>query len=110
MDRISLNINRLVKTGHQAWIFTKSGIREKLNLIDHESIRFFCYKGFLFSVIVLYKIWKRKRKKRLHIILTDSARILKLFEAFKNTLGEDALPDDDFDAVERRIRSVSFFT
>lgn len=110
IDRLSLNINRLVKTGHQAWIFTKPGIKKRLNLVDHESIRFFCYRGFLFSVYVLYKIWKRKRKKRLHMILTDSSAMLKLFGAFKNTLGQGALSDDDFNAVERKMRSVSFTT
>jgi GT2 family glycosyltransferase len=103
----SRNINEMAKKGHQVWIFTGSGLKRRLDLIDHESIRFFCYPRILFSLIVFYKIWKRKKKKRLHIILTDNPRVCKLLGLFRGMLDGEVLMDSDFPDVERKIRSLS---
>ena len=86
----------------------KEGIKEELTLIDHESIRFFSYPGLLFTPIVLYKIWKRKEKKRLSLILCNNLTTLKLFNSAEDFLGASVLPDDDFSHIEKKIQTLSY--
>jgi len=106
-EKVSSNINRIAKNGHQIWIFTKCGIRSKFSLIDHENIRFFCYPGFFFAFIALYKIWKRKKKKKLHVILANRGYILRFFTHFKHVLDSEILSDSDFPSVEKKINVIS---
>ncbi|MGB2706209.1 MAG: glycosyltransferase family 2 protein [Candidatus Omnitrophota bacterium] len=107
IKKISSNINRIAKIGHQVWIFTKRGIDPRLMLIDHENIRFFYYPGIFFPLTVLYKVWKRKKKKKLHMIVTNDGPIFKTFKFFKDILDADVMPDSDFSQVEKKINSIS---
>ncbi|MFH1593324.1 MAG: glycosyltransferase family 2 protein [Candidatus Omnitrophota bacterium] len=106
--RISLCINRIVKLGHQAWIFTSGGSKEKLRLIDHEGIRFFIYPRLFFSLIALYKLWKKKEKKRLDVILTNSDAGYRFFRLFKNILNAEVTLEKEISMVEKSLQSISF--
>jgi len=107
-ERVSRNINRIAKIGHQVWVFTGCGLRAQLSLADHENIRFFCCAPAFLTPVVFYKIWKRKRKKKLHLILAGTARAFKLFGFARGILGAEALPDGDLAYLEKKIRSISF--
>ena len=105
--RASSNINNIATAGHQVWIFTKAGIKAKLNLIDHENIRFYCYPRLFFNAVVVYKIWKRKRKKSLNIILANGAFFCYLPKAIKKNLKADIIGDYDFTAIEEKLNEMS---
>lgn len=104
------HINRIARMGYQVWIFTRKDPGSRLDLIDHESIRFFYYPGFLFKIVILYKIWKRKKKKKMHIILTNSTGIYGFFIPFRKILAADILIDSDFDLIENRLKELSSIT
>lgn len=108
IDKISGNINRIAKSGHQAWVFTTRRLGKRLNLIDHESIRLYCYPPAFFSPVVFYKIWKRKKKKKLHLILSGDKRMVKLLTRFRKSLGADALLDNNFEFFEKKMQFMSF--
>lgn len=108
VDRVSTQINQIAKTGHQVWIFTKRKLVARLKLIDHESIRFYCYPAVLFRFIVLYKIWKRKKKKKLHMVLTNKRSIEQLYKTFVGPLACDILSNSDFKLIEQKIYTLSF--
>ena len=98
----------LADLGHRAWIFTRRGLNSKLDLIDHEAIRFFYCPRILFGIFSFYKIWARRKKKKISLVLTNDAPLFKTFKFFKGILGADVLPDSDFSQVEKKIRSISF--
>lgn len=105
---ISANINKIAKSGHQVWIFTNPAAGKNLKLIDHESIRFFYYPGFFFGPIALYKIWKRKKNKKLNVILTSSAPVFELFEKFKGLIESEVFMDKNTPLIESELHRASF--
>lgn len=105
--KISSNINKLAKIGHQVWIFTTRGTESKLKLIDHENIRFYYYPAFLFAAIVLYKLWKRKKKKKMHLILTNDKMCRACYSRFAFIPGAETFKDDDFTFLENKLNSAS---
>ena len=107
IERISSNVNKIAKTGHQVWIFTKPKTASRLELIDHENIRFFYYPAIFFTMTVLYKIWKRKKKKKLHIVVTNSSRIRALFKLFERKLSAKIFRDNDFELLKKSIGKLS---
>lgn len=107
VDRISSSINRIAKIGHQVWVFTKPGIKPTLRLIDHESIRFYCYPPFLFRAIACYKIYKRRKKKGLHAILTPDKRLQRVFALCGNILRAEIFKDEDLLSVEKKLKEMS---
>jgi len=108
MDKISSAINRIAVLGHRAWIFTKQGNDMKPRLLDHEAIRFFYCPRILFGFFVFCKIWKRKKKKKLALILTNNGGIFRLFDFFKTMLAADVMRDSDFQSVEKKINELSW--
>ena len=106
-DRASSNINKIAKGGHQAWIFTKPGVNRKLSLIDHESIRFYIYPSLFFGITALYKIAKRRKKKKLNMVLTNKGYLHKLFRFFENTLKCEVVLDNNFVSVQNKINKIS---
>lgn len=106
-ERISLNINRIAKSGHQVWVFMASGGLPGLDLIDHESIRLYRYPAFLFGATAFYKIWKRKIKKKLHLVLTQEASNCSLFKIFGKYLNAEIFEDTDFVEIEKKLEKLS---
>jgi len=108
IEKISSNINRIADLGHHAWIFTKRGLNSKLRLIDHEAIRFFYCPRVFFGFFAFYKIWERRNKKKLDLVLTNGPAILKSFKFFKSILAANVMPDSDFVSIEKKISVISF--
>lgn len=107
IDKVSSGINRIAKIGHQVWIFTKSKLKPKLDLIDHENIRFYCYPAVFLDVTIFYKIWKRKRKKKLHVILTNNRRLFNVFGFFRDLLDAETFADSDYSFIEKKLGGMA---
>jgi len=107
IDKASSIINRIADLGHHAWIFTKRGEDLKLRLTDHEAIRFFYCPRVFFRFFALYKIWERRKKKKLDLILVGNAAMLKDLGPFKSILAAPVVPDNDVPAIEKEINAIS---
>lgn len=107
IEPVSNKINNIARSGHQAWVFTDRGSSRKLKLIDHDSIRVIYTLKYLAVISALYRILKRKRKKKMHLILTNRRYLLNIFKAVSGIMGADAVSDSDFSAVETKIKGLS---
>jgi hypothetical protein len=70
------------RMGHQILIFLKDGVEWPV-AIDHFDIRRVDMTGTFFGLGCLYAIWKRKKKKRVDVILSDDRSLGKFFEMSK---------------------------
>ncbi len=106
-ERISHNINAIVKKEHEVWIFTTYGAKRKYRVIDHDGIRFFYFPNILFSIVMVYKIWKRKKKKKMHLVLTNHSYIYKLMYFLKKIVDSEIFMDKDFLFIEKKLNQMS---
>jgi glycosyltransferase involved in cell wall biosynthesis len=104
---VSSNINKIVRSGHQVWVFTPRHLERRFSLIDHEGIRFLSCPRILFNFVAAYKIWKRSKKKNLHVIVVNGAAGYAFFKACAKLVGGDIFMDTDLPAVEKRIAQLS---
>lgn len=104
---VSSNINRIARMGHQVWIFAGPGLESNLELIDHESIRFLHCPRALFTLTALYKIWERRHKKNLHVILTNNKAAYSYSKYFSKIFKAELLMDGDFNMIERKLGEMS---
>lgn len=75
-------VYKLLDEGHRIHIFfSKSG--KPVNLKDHIQIRYFPIQDAFFGYIILFKLWERRRKKTIELVLTEDENILKFFDRFK---------------------------
>jgi GT2 family glycosyltransferase len=79
IDDIAISVAR---KGHPIFIFLKRGLKWPVSL-DHFDIRRFDLNGVFFGFVSIYKIFKRKKKKQLEVILTDN----RLFGNFLRSIG-----------------------
>lgn len=82
----------VARNGHQITIFLKKGLEWPV-AIDHFDIRRIDISPFLFNVTSLYKILKRKKKKKLEILLTDNKLLGRMLQLTKNLHGADVVVD-----------------
>ncbi|MFA6142761.1 MAG: glycosyltransferase family 2 protein [Candidatus Omnitrophota bacterium] len=74
----------MVSQGHQIWIFLKKGLPWPITL-DHYEIRRMDLSPYFFNLVSVYKIFKRRKKKKIDVILTENevlGRILKMTACF----------------------------
>ena len=98
IDRVARGI---VNERHQIWIFLKKGLPWPVTL-DHYEIRRVDLNPYFFGLVSIYKIFKRKKKKRIDVILTDNkafGRILKMAARFHGSVVLVRAGDDDLKAV-----------
>ncbi len=75
-------IYEFLDKGHRAHIFFPKG--KKLPLLkDHIQIRYFPVSGLFFGYSILFKLWERRRKKKIELIISDDRSILDFFNRFK---------------------------
>ncbi len=80
----------VARSGHQAHIFLKAGLDWPVN-IDHFEIRRRDLPSIFFGAAALYKILKRRKKKRLDLILTDDPVFGNILKFLKFLHGSDVL-------------------
>ncbi len=96
----------LARSGHQIMVFIKKGIKWPVRL-DHFDIRRFDVNPFLFGILSIYKILKRKKKKKLDILVTDNRAFGAALKAMKSLHGSDVFIDPDRDALFEAIKAKS---
>lgn len=75
-------VNSFLKKGHYLYIFSKKK-RDFPAFKDHVNIKYFPVGKLFFNYIVLSKLWKRRRKKKIEIIIIDDKNTLVFFNKFK---------------------------
>ncbi len=88
-DDIAVNVAR---AGHQIYIYLKKGLEWPVTL-DHFDIRRIDLNPFFFAPLALYKILKRKKKKKLEVLLTDDAALGGILNATRPLHGSEVMVD-----------------
>lgn len=91
IDDIAINIAR---DGHQILIFLKRGLEWPVSL-EHFDIRRFELNPAFFGCLSIYKILKRKKKKKLDIVLTDNRFFGNFLKMCKIFHGSDVMVSPD---------------
>ena len=71
----------LLKKGHRVYIFFHKE-KAPAGLKDHINIKYMPLSGFLFNFLVLFKLFKRRRKKRIEIVVAEDDKAAKFFKKF----------------------------
>jgi len=91
VDDIATSVAR---GGHQITIFLKRGLRWPV-VIDHFDIRRADVNQAFFDFTSIYKILKRKKKKKLEVLLTDDALLGRMLNITKPLHGADVIVSPD---------------
>ncbi len=94
------------RTGHQMLIFLKKGLEWPIT-IDHYEIRRFDMNNFFFGIASIYKVLKRKRKKKIDILLTDNRLLGAVLKSIKGLTEAEVLINPDREALFSLIRAGS---
>jgi GT2 family glycosyltransferase len=103
IDRIATDVAR---SGHQILIFLKRGLDWPVRL-DHFDIRKIDLDPVFFGLVSTYKIFKRRKKKKLDILVTDNRPLGFFFETIKALHGSDVLIDPGPEALLGLLKAKS---
>jgi GT2 family glycosyltransferase len=103
VDDIATNVAR---SGHQITVFLKRGLNWPV-MIDHFDIRRVDLSPLLFGILSIYKILKRKKKKKLEVLLTDSKLFGILLNMTKSLHGSDVIVGPKKDDLLRLLKEKS---
>jgi len=106
IDDIATDVAR---SGHQITIFIKKGMPWPVRL-DHFDIRKASLSPPFFGIVSIYKILKRKKKKQLHVLMTDNKTFGYFLKTIRNIHGSDVIINASKEKVLDllRKRSLSF--
>ena len=103
-------IYRLLNKGHRVNIFFVPRLRSgrtlssvegfaknkfSSSLKDHIQIKYFPISPLFFEPVVLFKLWERRKKKRLDVLVIDDANATRFFNRFRLFHGADVLHDEN---------------
>ena len=71
-DRINKITLSAARDNHHVQLFIKKSLRESRGMPDHYNVRFFWLSDLFYHVSCIYKILKRKRKKKIEIIFVEN--------------------------------------
>lgn len=94
------------RSGHQVLIFLKRGLVWPVSL-DHFDIRRCDINTVFFGIVSIYKILKRKKKKKIDIILTDNRIFGNFLKMIKNLHGADIVIGPDRENVLELLKAKS---
>ena len=95
-------IDELLKKGHRINIFSFKG--KNPGLKDHIEIRFIPAWNPVFKYSVLFKLWERRRKKRIEIVIAEDKELLRFFSKFRFVHKADVM---DANKVNEAVSDVS---
>lgn len=105
INDIAINAAR---SGHQIWIFLKSGLEWPVK-IDHFDIRRVNLSPFFFPLAAAWQILKRKKKKPLDIVMTDSVPFGNLVKKLNVLNDSDIVVNPDKDSLMDMLKEKSKF-
>lgn len=82
VEKNKKTIYELLDKGHRVNIFfrRKDPVRD---LKDHINIKYFPLPGTGFGYFILFKLWGRRRKKKIEVIIAEDGKYQRFFERFK---------------------------
>jgi GT2 family glycosyltransferase len=90
-DEIATSVAR---NGHQITVFLRRGLNWPV-AIDHFDIRRVDVNPLLFGITSIYKILKRKKKKKVEVLLTDNRSFGRLLNITRSLHGADVIVGPD---------------
>lgn len=102
-EKISDIAVSIARNGHQISIFLKRGLEWPV-VIDHFDIRRIDVSPVFFGMSALLKILKRKKKKKLDILLTDSLALGSFLQKMKPMHGSDVLVNTGKEDLARLLK------
>ncbi|MBU1808045.1 MAG: glycosyltransferase family 2 protein [Candidatus Omnitrophica bacterium] len=103
VDQIATSVAR---NGHQIIVFMKKGLNWPV-VIDHFDIRRVDLRPALFGIASIYKIFKRKKKKKLEVLLTDNEFFGKLLKMTRPLHGADVVINPDSEGLLKILAEKS---
>ena len=73
------------------WLFLKKSLKGSYGPPEHFNIRFFWLNSYFYRILSIYKILKRKKKKKMDIILTDDKVLYNILMRLKSFHGVDVV-------------------
>lgn len=105
-DRISEIAESAARSGHKVILFLKCGLKSPIE-IDHFDIRIHNVNSLFFWPVSLYKVLKRKKKKKIDILMTNDIFGGRFLNMFKRVSGARLVISPDKKNVEELLRTVS---
>ena len=105
-DKIDAIATDVARNGHQILIFLKKGLQWPVNL-DHFDIRRFDLHPLFFGMISIYKIFKRKNRKRLEMLLTDNRLFGIVLKGLGILHGSDVLINPNREELLKLLKEKS---
>lgn len=96
----------VVRIGHQISIYMKSGAEWPVT-IDHYDIRRIDLNPVFFRLLSVYKIFKRKKKKRIDVVVTDDLILGRALKACGFAHGSEVLVNATTDALLNIVKEKS---
>lgn len=105
-DKVGKIAEAVARGGHQIFIFLKKGIDWPVGL-DHINIRRVDENPFFFGFESIYSIFRRKKKKKLDILLTDNKFFGNILSGLKNLHNSEVMVNPDVNDLSRLVREIS---
>ncbi len=96
----------IARAGHKMIVFLKKGVSWPVKT-DHIDIARFDLDSLFFVPISVYKILKRKKKKKLDVLITDSAVMGSILKGFAFLHGSSVLVSPTKEAVLSELSKIS---
>ncbi len=97
---------KVARNGHQITVFLKKGLEWPV-VIDHFDIRRVDLSPFFFNLASIYKVLKRKKKKKIEVLLTDDKLFGAILNMTKSLHGADVIVKPSTDVVLKLLEEKS---
>ena len=105
-ERVDAITSFVARSGHQISVFLKRKAVWPVTL-DHYDIRRVDLNPCFFEFICLYKILKRRKKKKVDIVLTDDAAFGRMLKMTESIHGSDVLIEADESTLAKALTDKS---
>ena len=82
-DRIKEIAFSAARDKHRIWMFLKKPMAKPNQVSDHFNISFFWLNRYFYRILCIYKILKRKKRKKIDIIFTEDKVLSSILEKLK---------------------------
>lgn len=106
INRISLQAAR---DNHQMWLFLKKSLKGSHDVPDHFNIKLLWVNDWFYQISCIYKILKRKRKKKIDIIFTENRFLGNILQKLKFYHQADVLPEPTLEKARQLWKQKSVY-
>jgi GT2 family glycosyltransferase len=105
-ERIGIIAGQMAAAGHQIYIFIKKGLDWPVTS-DHINVRKVNLGPVFFGLESIYSVFKRKRKKRLEILITDNEFLGKVLRVLRRLHGSEVMVKPRVDSLSQLAANLS---